>query len=120
MPQTDRCRGLCRSWCCPWDAVDEREKRSLAADRPELQLEARKLARDVHREAARALELLPQLVVAGVELEVVEARVVRDLSRRYRQGPQADARQLQVHEVADALHRPDLGLRGKARAQCLA
>ena len=79
-----------------------------------------KVAGDVHRQAARLLELLPQVVVARLELEVVEAGVVRDLARRHRQRLQRDARQLQVDQVADALDRADLDLRRKARAQRLA
>ena len=63
------------------------------------------------------LELLPQLVAARVELEVVEAGVIRNLARRHRQRPQRDAGQLQVDEVADALDRADLDLRREARAQ---
>src|SRR5690606_28114252 len=48
-----------------------------AAARPELELAPGKLAGDVHRQAARGLELLPQLVAARLEFKVVEARVVR-------------------------------------------
>src|SRR5258708_2911506 len=58
------------------------------ADGPELQLQAGELASDVHGHAPGTFELLPQLVVAGFELEVVEARVVGDLARGHRQRAQ--------------------------------
>ena len=70
------------------------------------------------RHAARGLELLPQL--AGlIELEVDEAGVKRNLPRRDRHGVHRHARQLQVHQVADLLDRPDLELRREAPAQLL-
>src|SRR5205814_5796214 len=73
-------------------------------DGPQLELERGEVAAHVQCEAAAALELLPQLA-AAVELEVVEAGVEGQLSRRRRQRAQRDAGQLQVDEVAQALGR---------------
>src|SRR5262249_44876599 len=89
---------------------------SGTAHRPELELEAGELARDVHRERPRLLGHLPE-IPAALQLEVEEARVIGDLPRRYRQAAQHDARQVQVHEVADALDRPDLHQGGQARRE---
>ena len=57
-----------------------------ASDGPELKLEFRELARDVHRKTAGVVELTPK-VMAGVELEVRVARVIGDLARSDRCGP---------------------------------
>ena len=69
---------------------------SLSPYGPEFELEAGEVACDVHGEPARALELLPQFA-AALELEVVESRVIGDLTRRDRQRAKRNARQLQVH-----------------------
>ena len=50
------------------------------------------------------------VLAAAVHLEVVEARVERDLARGHRQRFERDAGQLQVDEVAQFLDRPELGL----------
>ena len=62
------------------------------ANRPELKLQTGPVAGDVHRETAGALKATPELT-GGVQLEIVVARVVRDLPRRHRQRPQTDTGQ---------------------------
>ncbi|ABA52807.1 hypothetical protein BURPS1710b_A1206 [Burkholderia pseudomallei 1710b] len=88
------------------------------ANRPELHRESREFAGEMKCEAARAFELFPHLA-ALVDLEVRVARVIRNLPRRDGQLPHRDARQLQLHEIANALDGTELRLRGKARAQAV-
>ncbi len=57
---------------------------------------------------------------AAVQFEIGGAGVVGDLPRRHRHRQQADTRQLQVDQVADVLHRADLGLLREVPAQALA
>src|SRR5437762_1301744 len=90
----------------------------LAPDGPELERQPREVAGDVHRHSPRARELTPQ-VVRLIELEVHEARVKRDLSRRNRHRVHRHARQLQVDEIANLLHGADLELRRKTMPQLL-
>src|SRR6267142_6110631 len=80
---------------------------SGTAHRPELELEAGELARDMHRERPRLLGQFPE-IAAAVQLEVEEPRVKGDLPRGHRQAAQRDSWQIEVHEVPDALDRPDL------------
>src|ERR1700732_160037 len=87
-------------------------------DRPQFHGEIREIPGLVNRDAARALESAPQ-VAAAIELEVRKARVIRNLSRSYSHGLQSDAWQLQVHQVANLLHRPDLQLRRETTSQLL-
>src|ERR1700674_543654 len=79
------------------------------ADRPKLQRQPRELARDVHRDAPRGLELLPQ-IVGLIELEICESCVVRDLSRGDGHCVHWHARKLQPHEIADLLGGTDFEL----------
>src|SRR5262245_2266343 len=55
---------------------------SGTAHRPELELEAGELARDVHRERPRLFGHLPE-IAAPLQLEVEESRVIGDLPRRH-------------------------------------
>src|SRR5882724_1987681 len=80
---------------------------SGTAHRPELELEAGELARDMHRERPRLLGQFPE-IAASVQLEVEEPRVKGDLPRGHRQAAQRDPRQIEVDEVPDALDRSDL------------
>src|SRR5262245_17434817 len=72
--------------------------------RPELELEPGEIAGDLHGKRPGLLGHLPE-IAAAVELEVEEPRVVGDLARRHRQAAQHDPRQVEVHEVPDALDR---------------
>src|SRR5215470_3179802 len=89
---------------------------ALAADRPELHLEAGKLTRDMEGEPARALHRLP--VGAGaIELEIGDAGMIRDLARRNRQRPDRDAGQRRIYHIPDILDRSQLDVGRKVAAQ---
>ena len=83
---------------------------------PRARAEVGEIARDMDREAARGLNLLPMRAVA-VELEIGGAGIERQLPRRDRQRPHGDSRQGDVHQLADMLDRADLDLRGEQPPQ---
>ncbi len=70
-------------------------------------------------ETARALQLC-QVFGAEFQGEIGLARVEGDLPRCHRHGSDADARQVQVDQLANPLHRPDLEVRRQPLAQFLA
>src|SRR5262249_2864196 len=74
----------------------------LPSYRPELELEARKLAPDGHGEGPGLLGLLPE-VAALVQLEVEEARVIGKLAWRHGQATHHDPRKIEVDQISDAL-----------------
>ena len=86
----------------------------LTPDRPQFEPEVGEFSRDMDREAARGLHLLPMGAVA-VELEIRAAGIEGYLPRRDRQGPHRDTRDRHVDQIADLLDRPDLDLGGKDR-----
>ena len=99
------------------------EEEFIASPRPypriaQNSIEAREFAGEMESETAGACQLLPQ-VAALVDLEIRMARVIRDLPWRDRQLAHRDARQLQLHEIADPLDRPELRLRGKPCTQAV-
>ena len=75
-----------------------------SADRPQFQPQIGEFARDVDREAARGLHLLPVRAVA-VQLEIGGPGIERQLPRRHRQRPHRDARQGDVDQFADLVSR---------------
>src|SRR6185437_1963849 len=78
----------------------------------------REIAGLMNGDAAGTLERAPQLV-AAIQLEVGKSGVIRDLPRRDGHWLQSDARQLQIHQVADLLDGADLHLRRESAAQVL-
>src|SRR4051794_5070340 len=72
----------------------------------------------MHRDAARLLELGPKLA-ARLKLEIIEARMIGNLSRRDRQWPQRNSRELHVDEIANFFGWADFYLAWKSRPQCI-
>src|SRR6185437_1641993 len=107
-PRTDRfasevesylinCRISARPRCLPIPSAFPRARLPgggtggmLAPNRPEFELQFRKIARDVHGHTARMIKLLPQLV-RRVELEIVVTGIIGKLARRDGQRAKADA-----------------------------
>src|SRR5690606_33492813 len=89
-----------------------------APDGPEHYFQPREFAGNVEGETARALQLC-QVFGAEFQGEIGLARVEGDLPRCHRHGSDADARQVQVDQLANPLHRPDLEVRRQPLAQFL-
>src|SRR5262249_31723295 len=89
-----------------------------SANRPQFHGEIRELAGLMDGDAAGPLEGAPQLMGA-IQLEVRKPRVIGNLPWRDGHRLQRDARQLQIHQIADLLDRTDLHLRREPAAQVL-
>src|ERR1700730_1580097 len=84
----------------------------LAADCPQLHLQAREIPRHMDGKPTRCLHLLPMRAVA-IQLEVSRSRVERNLPRRDRQRAHRNAREQNIDQVANVLYCADFHLTGK-------
>lgn len=90
----------------------------LTTNRPERHRKAGKVTGDMERQPTGAFDLLPQRVVF-IDFEIGMAGVIGNLPRCDRQLTHADAWQLQLHQIADALDGAELGLGWETCAQTI-